>query len=165
MSWCSRRLVLAGVGMTLAGCGFAPVYAPGGGATRLQGKVALADPETPDAYALNRRIESRLGRAPAGAPFVLATRIATSQQDLGTTSAGEITRYRLTGRLAYSLARAGMTEDPFLEAETVAFTGYSATGSSVATLAGERDARRRLMIILADQMVDDLLLAAADLPA
>ena len=37
------------------------------------------------------------------------------------------------------------------------FTGYSATGSTVETLAGERDAQRRLMTILADQITIELL--------
>ena len=42
------------------------------------------------------------------------------------------------------------------------FTGYSATGSTVETLAGERDAYKRLMRILADQ-ISARLLASADL--
>ena len=42
------------------------------------------------------------------------------------------------------------------------FTGYSATGSTVETLAGERDAFERLMRILADQIAARLL-ATADL--
>jgi LPS-assembly lipoprotein len=37
------------------------------------------------------------------------------------------------------------------------FTGYSATGTTVATLAAERDAQERLMTILADQIVTRLL--------
>ena len=43
------------------------------------------------------------------------------------------------------------------------FTGYSATGSTVETLAAERDARERLMVILAD-LVTAQLYATADLP-
>ena len=41
------------------------------------------------------------------------------------------------------------------------FTGYSATGSTVATLAAERDAQKRLMVMLAEQLVTRLY--AADL--
>ena len=69
----------------------------------------------------------------------------------------------MTGQANYTLL--GEAEVELLSSQTAAFTGYSATGSSVATLAGERDARDRLMIILADQVVDALLIAAADLPA
>jgi len=43
------------------------------------------------------------------------------------------------------------------------FTGYSATGNTTVSLASERDARERLMIILGDQITARLL--AAPLPA
>ena len=36
------------------------------------------------------------------------------------------------------------------------FTSYSATGSTIATLAAQRDARARLMQILADQIAQRL---------
>ncbi|HCQ58330.1 MAG TPA: hypothetical protein DIU10_10575, partial [Sulfitobacter sp.] len=42
------------------------------------------------------------------------------------------------------------------------FTGYSATGTTVATRAAELDAQERLMVILADLVVSRLY--AADLP-
>ncbi|MBL3565900.1 hypothetical protein JMM59_12930, partial [Rhodovulum sulfidophilum] len=41
--------------------------------------------------------------------------------------------------------------------EVDSFTAYSATGSTVATRTAERDAYRRLMVILADEMVTRLL--------
>ena len=37
------------------------------------------------------------------------------------------------------------------------FTSYSATSTTVATSFAQRDARRRLMVILADRIVTDLL--------
>ena len=39
------------------------------------------------------------------------------------------------------------------------FTGYSATGTTVATLAAEHDAQTRLMTMLADQIVTQLYAA------
>ena len=44
------------------------------------------------------------------------------------------------------------------------FTGYSATGTTVATRAAERDAYERLMTILADQIVTRLEAGAGALP-
>jgi LPS-assembly lipoprotein len=44
------------------------------------------------------------------------------------------------------------------------FTAYSATGSTVAGLAAEEDATYRLMRILADQIVAQLIAASAKLP-
>jgi LPS-assembly lipoprotein len=43
------------------------------------------------------------------------------------------------------------------------FTGYSTTGTTAATISSERDARARLSVILADQIVAQLLLNTADL--
>jgi LPS-assembly lipoprotein len=40
------------------------------------------------------------------------------------------------------------------------FTSYSATGSTVAGLTAKEDAGRRLMVILADQIVARLMVAA-----
>ena len=44
------------------------------------------------------------------------------------------------------------------------FTGYSATGSTVAGLTAKADAARRLMRILADQVVQDLTVDVASAP-
>jgi LPS-assembly lipoprotein len=79
------------------------------------------------------------------------------------TLTGETTRYSLVGQVDYTLtARDGGTV--VASGQVGNFTGYSATGSTVETLAGERDARERLMTILADQLVTRLY-ATADLPA
>ncbi len=163
MSWSRRQFLVVAGASALPACGFTPVYGPTGQAGRLLGQIALPAPRTEDMFSFVQRFEERLGRAPAGAPYMLDLVLETSQQDLGRTSAGEITRYRVTGQANYTLL--GEAEVELLSSQTAAFTGYSATGSSVATLAGERDARDRLMIILADQVVDALLIAAADLPA
>ena len=40
------------------------------------------------------------------------------------------------------------------------FTSYSATGSTVAGLAARQDAARRLMVVLADQVVARMLAAS-----
>jgi LPS-assembly lipoprotein len=141
-------------GPVLAGCGFTPVYGPGGAGGRLQGRVALESPDAPAGYAFTRRFEDRMGRA--SGPYRLETRLQTDQQDLGATSAGAITRYRILGRVFYALRDTDGTV--LAEGRTNAFTGYSTTGSTVATLAAERDAQARLMVLLADQVIDGLLL-------
>ncbi len=162
MSSSDRRLFLLS-GLALGACGFAPAYGPTGSAGRLQGQVMLDPPETQEVYLLNRRIEERLGRAAAGR-FALSVEVATEQDGFGTTSAGSTTRYRLTGEARYRL-RDTVTDTLISERRAVAFTGYSAFGSNVATLAGARDAEERLMVILADQIVDQLLLLSSELPA
>ncbi|WP_227444174.1 LPS assembly lipoprotein LptE [Cognatishimia sp. F0-27] len=158
-----RALLVALGGSGLTACGFQPVYGPGGGGRALEGQIALSAAETPESYAFNRRFEERLGRSTA-APWQLGVQIQTDQQDLGSTSTGSITRYRIIGRAQYALMPAG-SKTAVIEGRTNAFTGYSTTGSTVATLAAERDARERLMVILADQVIDSLILRAPDLGA
>ncbi|WHZ34577.1 LPS assembly lipoprotein LptE [Sagittula sp. MA-2] len=161
----NRRAVLAGLGALslAAACGFTPVYAPGGGGSRLLNAVSLQAPDDDRRYVFNRRFEERLGRPASGAPYALTVRIQVTEQDIGVTSTGNITRYRLIGRVFYTLTDA-TTGAILHDGRTNAFTGYSTTGSTVATSAAERDAEERLMVILADQMIDDLLLRAADFP-
>ena len=145
MWWSDRRAVLIAAGaLALAGCGFTPVYAPGGGAGRLQGQIALPAAETRDEFELRRRLEERLGAAAAGRD-------------------GRTTRFQLVGRADYTLSDAA-TGDELASGRVDGFTGYSTTGSTVATDAARRDAETRLMVLLADGIVDRLLLAAAELP-
>ncbi|MFZ7092337.1 LPS assembly lipoprotein LptE [Primorskyibacter sp. 2E233] len=148
--------------LALGGCGFTPVYGPEGAGNRLMGRIALDAPKTPNDYIFNRRFEERLGRV-SSAPYILSVIKKTDQQDLGSTSSGNTTRYRLLGRANYTLKDAA-TGAVLLQGRTESFTGYSTTGSTVATLAAERDAGERLMIILADQVIDKLILQASDLP-
>jgi LPS-assembly lipoprotein len=70
-------------------------------------------------------------------------------------------RFNLLGSVAYSL-RDLSTGATLTTGEVTSFTGYSATGTTVAVQAAERDAEARLMVILADQLLTRLL--AADLP-
>jgi len=158
MSSPDRRAVIGFA--LLAGCGFAPAYGPGGGAMALQGTVRAADPTDKTGFDLVQRLEERLG--PARTPeFDLTYTISTKSIAVGVTSDGATTRYNLTGAVDWTLTdaagrrRAGGTVD--------SFTSWSATGSTVAGLTAEEDAARRLMRILADQIVVRLLAVAASL--
>lgn len=163
MLWCNRRhLLWLGAAGALAACGFVPAYGPGGGAARLQGRVALAQPVTRTDYLLNRRLEERLGRASSPA-YALRATVTLNSDGLGTTPDGNTTRVQLIGEVSYDLR--SMPDDTLVsQGDTRAFTGYSTTGSTVATLAAARDAEIRLMTILADQIVDRLVLDSASLP-
>lgn len=162
MSSFNRRAFLIAAAATAAGCGFTPAYGPGGGASVLQGRVEVDEPNTRDGYLLVRQLENRLGRAQTPR-FGLSVALDTSEEGLAYTQDAKITRYDLIGKATYALRDLGTGE--VLTSGTVdSFTGYSTTGSTVATLAAESDARERLMIILADQITTHLLAAAQDLP-
>lgn len=159
--WLPDRRAFLLSALAVAGCGFTPVYGPAGGGSALLGRIALAEPETTNAYAFNRRFEERLGRATA-ASYLLETRLETESSGLGSLADGRTTRYRIVGRAFYTLREQGR-DAAVLEGRTNAFTGYSATGSTAATEAAARDARERLMILLADQVIDRLILDADQL--
>lgn len=151
---------LAGL-LALSACGFTPVYGPEGGGASLLGTIVLPKPSDDEAYEFNTRFEERMGRAGANPTMALTYRIETTEQDIGATSDGDITRNRIVGRVFYELrdANGGVLR----ASRTNAFTGYSTTGSTAATKAAARDARKRLMVILADQVIEDLILHASDL--
>jgi LPS-assembly lipoprotein len=161
MSSFSRRALLV-LPLALFGCGFTPAYAPGGGATRLQGTIWVQNPTDKNAFDLVERLEERLGR-PQDIRYDLTYTITTEAVGVGITTENEITRFNLKGVIDYSLTeRASGTRVAGGRVQN--FTAYSATGSTVAGLAAEEDAAFRLMRILADQITARLIADAAKLP-
>jgi len=159
--WSSdRRAFLLG-SLALAGCGFTPAYGPGGGAAELRGRIALKAPGDKLTFDLNARLEDRLGAASAPI-YLLTCAITTNATGVAITPDGAVTRYNLTGTAAWRLVETA-TGNERLTGTAKSFTSYSATGSTVAGLAAEEDARGRLMVILADQIVTRLIAAAPQL--
>lgn len=154
MSSFDRRTFLISLA-ALGGCGFTPVYGPNGAGTRLRGRVSLAAPTDDLSYALTGRLLETLG--PSDAPaYGLSYTITTDQDGVGITQEQETTRYQVTGSADYVLT--DLTTGAVVASGNVAgFTGYSATGSTVSTLSAARDARLRLMTILADRITDQLI--------
>ena len=98
--------------------------------------------------------------------YRLAYGVGTGVLGQAITPDGATTRYSLTGEASYTLHDAG-TDAVLLTGRVNSFTSWSATGSIVATDAAdaaEEDAHRRLMRLLADQIVTRLLAQAASLP-
>lgn len=160
MSWYSRRFFLMSGLALLAGCGFAPAYGPVGAGTALMGRVVVEAPDTRASYLLTQEIETRLGR-PANPRYALIPVVTLNTQAMAINRNNVASRFNLLGTVAYSL-RDLETGVIVTSGEVTSFTGYSATGTTVAVQAAERDAEARLMAILADQVLTRLL--AADLP-
>lgn len=150
-----RSLVL--LPLALAACGFTPVYAPGGSATALQNNLTVSEPDTRNGFLITQRIEERLGRA-ADPEYRLALTVRSREESLAVDREGNITRYNILGEADYTLVEAG-TGRVITSGRADNFTGYSAAGTTVATLAAQRDAQRRLMVLLADQVVTRVLVA------
>ncbi|MGD9916833.1 MAG: LPS assembly lipoprotein LptE [Paenirhodobacter sp.] len=162
--WSSDRrnfIALAGA-VALAGCGFTPAYGPAGGGAKLLGSVQPDAPKTRDDFALTQQLSARIG--PVQAPrYRLAYTVTTDQLGQAITPQGATTRYSLTGSVDYTLYGIG-SDAVLLAGKVSSFTSWSATGTVVASAAAEEDAHRRLMRMLADQIVTRLLAQASTLP-
>jgi LPS-assembly lipoprotein len=126
----------------------------------------LADaPVDDEGFFLVERIEARLG-LPEAPRYALAYAISTDEEALAIDGSNNITRWNVDGAVDWALRPVGApAAEPLLRGEEASFASYSATGSPVATLASARDARRRLMVILADRIVARLLAAPPAEPA
>ena len=160
MSLYSRRSLLA-LPLALAACGFSPVYGTGGTGSQLRGQVLVQEPSTQAGFLLTRHLETRLGRSAGGQRYALDLSITTEEDGLAVNTAGDITRFNLVGRVEYAL-RDTTAGTIVTSGKVENFTAYSATGTTVASLAAERNAVERLMVILGDQITARLF--AADLP-
>ncbi len=157
MSSFKRRALLLGL-TALAGCGFTPVYGPGGQADGLRGRIAIAAPADEEGYALVERLEERLG-LPHSADLDLTAQIYIAEEALGFLPDGSISRYNVSGRVDWRLTRVSDGTEVLSGSER-SFTSYAATSTTVATITARRDARRRLMVIIADRILQDILLRA-----
>ena len=152
MSFYSQFVAIALIGITA--CGYTPVYAPGLPASDMRGRIIVAEPDDPDSYVLVRELEQRLGQPDAPA-YRLAVQLDLGKDGQVVTETAEITRYNITGRTTYGLVPIG-AENPVFQSTVQSFTSYSAKGSTLETIAAERDSRDRLMVILADQITTEL---------
>ena len=152
-----RRAVLLGLLAVsgLAACGLSPVYGPGGGGGKLFGKVRPRDPDTPLDFVFNRRLAERLGPEDA-AVYDLDYRISAGVVAQAITPDEVTTRYSLNGTAAFTLTD-GATGAVVAQGEVSNFTSHSTVGTVIATTAAEADARGRLAVMLADQVVTRLL--------
>lgn len=156
MSFSDRRTLLLSLA-ALAGCGFTPVYAPGGAAGALRNAVVIDDPRDAEGFRLVRQLEDRLGLVETPR-YRLSASLETEFEQLGITPDEVISRINILGRARYRLIdlATGETVDA---GEVSTFTSYSATGTPFATQTARADALDRLMTALADQIVARLILA------
>lgn len=162
MSFSDRRKLIVALAAlpALAACGFRPALAPGGAAEGLRGRVIAADPVNALDFAFVERLEERLGLPAPGADLRLSYVITTGERTVGVTPEGTATRVQIAGEARYEVTAGGGTR---LSSGVVrGFTAWSTTGTALATEIAAEDARRRLMVILADDLVTRLY--AADLP-
>ena len=161
LSFDRRYFLLSAAALT--GCGFTPAFAPGGAATRFQNSVLVDVPDSRAAFLLVRRFEERLGRANPET-YGLSYAITLTEEAIAISGDNVTTRYNILGTVTYAL-RDLATDKVLTSGKVDNFTSYSASDTTVATQAAERDAEERLMTILTDQIITRLIADAAALPA
>lgn len=152
----TRRTVLAGLGLgLLSACQFRPVYGPGGTGALVSGRVVVDPPEGSEAFTLAQELERRLG-PPTDPRYTLGFGLALNTERIVITSSQDTNRYNLVGRANWHLTDRASGER-VASGQVDGFTAYSATGTTVATQAAELNAADRLMLILSDKIMADLL--------
>ena len=160
MSSSDRRtfLLLSVVG--LGACGFTPALGPEGSAANLCGLIEVEDPVDVLSFEFVRARTAQLG--PPNAPrYRLEAEIVVGEQAVGVLPDQTITSYNVLGEVDYVVTDLA-TGTVAASGEVANFTTYSATSTTVATTSAQADARRRLMAILADQVIEDLYVARLD---
>ncbi|MEM1274252.1 MAG: LPS assembly lipoprotein LptE [Pseudomonadota bacterium] len=154
-----RKFLAACLSLPLAGCGFQPVYGPSGAGLSLRNKVTVEPPTTRLGFEFVARVEERFGR-PQAAFYDLSYAIETQSEGIAIAADNDTTRVRVIGDITYALTEVA-TNAQVLAGSVSSFTAYSTTGSTLATDSARRDAENRLMIILADRLVDEVISGAA----
>lgn len=150
----ARRFVLLGA-LALGACGFRPAYGPEG-AGRFRHATAITTPATPDGYRLMAQLEDRLGPA-RDARWHLEVTLDISESTASYGEDGSIGRATLLGEADWKLTD-GAGGPVMGEGRARGFTGYdSGLVNTVALRADARDARERLVIMLADAVVTQML--------
>lgn len=142
--------------LTLAACGFKPVYAPGSPVAQNLSDITPADPYNHVGYLFVRDLEERIGHNP-DAGMLLKYDIAILETGLEIDAA----RVQISGEVGYHLiSRADGS--PVTSGSVTSFVAYSPEGELY--VAARRDALERLMRILADKTVTDLMVKLSQQP-
>ena len=152
--WLSNRRGFLLAALALAGCGFVPVNGVSSKSQMMRNTVLVQAPTNRVEFELVRNLEVQLGQATSKL-YDLRYKLNVDEDIIIVSAAQEINRFSLVGVLEYSLIdNDGVV---LLSKTTKSFTGYSATGTTVATQRSKRDANNRLMVILAKQVSNFLL--------
>jgi len=136
--------------LTLAACGFTPVYAPGSPVARNLSDISPADPYNRVGYLFVRDLEERIGHNP-DASLLLKHNITISETGLEIDAA----RVQVIGTVDYHLV--SRSDESLVATGSVnSFVAYTPLNELNDT--ARRDAFERLMRILADRTVTDLMI-------
>ncbi len=160
----SRRQVLGALALPalLAACGFTPLYGEGAPASRMAGRVEVAQLYGAAGFALREALTGRLGPAVDPA-YRLDVGLRLTRTGVALTQQNVTTRFNVIGTASYRLVP--LAGGPAIASgEVRAITGFSAPeaeiSSAFAQRAAEQDAEHRLAVELANRILQRLALSA-----
>ena len=140
----------------IVNCSFEPAWIAGNNKSQtLWQKVDLKEPKTSNEFRLNRYLVSRVGDA-KDAKFLLKYEIFTETKRTALSFDGKAYRIRIHGEVKFSLIHNSRNE-VLVSSSVKDSLGYSDAILAVTDQASERDAYERLMVLLGDKIVDELL--------
>lgn len=135
--------------ISLAACGFTPVYGPEAQTGHKLSDIQIASPNSREGYLFVQYMEERLGRN-LDAGTVLKHNISIFEDGLDVIGAS---RSQVVGNIRYQLV--SQDDDQVITTGSVqSFTAYSQTVASTGSY--QRNATERLIKILADKVITDL---------
>ena len=154
-----RRSLLAMLALSgLGACVFSPAYGPSGPAQGLRGRIKADPPATRNDFDFVAAFEDSLGRSDDPA-WRLGYQINVSVVNLAVTPEGSILRYNYIGSVTFQVRDS--TGKVVTQGSANSFTASAATRSTIAAAASTTDATTRLMQILSDLVVTQLLATSA----
>ncbi len=160
------RAALAAGLLTLAGCGFKPIYAvTENGAAPLNQRIAIGAIAAPEevrpliASALAERIVLKSGET---AKYELTVNASETAERLAVQIDATVTRYNY--RLNANYALLNLRTGKKIKGGAKAVTSYNIVSSQYSTLFAERTAREKAARTLAEEIERDLLLQLLDNP-
>jgi len=151
--WLSDRRGFLLSAFALLGCDFTPVHGSRSQAKIVRNTVLVQAPKNRIEFELVSNLEALLGQATAKI-YDLRYTLTVDEQVIVVSAAQDIDRFSLVGKLNFSLVDDNGVV--FLSKTAKSFTGYSATGTTVATERSKRDAYDRLMVILARKVSNSI---------
>ena len=142
----------------IASCAFQPAWIARNSKEKVfWQKINLKEPKTSNEFHLNRYLVSRVGDADH-AEFFLKYELFTETRRTALSFDGKAFRIRIHGEVKFSLIH--NSKNTILVSSSVKDSlGYSSAILAVTDQASERDAYARLMVLLGDKIVDELLRA------
>lgn len=148
------------VALTLAGCGFTPLYGAAGVGSSLS-RIAVTTQDDRLGYRVREQLEDALGHSGGQAPlWRLQATMEQSRRPLGRRIDDTAARYELTVRGAWTLTPVN-GGPPLSGVETVTTT-YSAADQPYAAIAAQQDSEERAAAELARLIRLDLMRGLSD---